>query len=437
MRILLRLLPPHVPLFVAVILSLGTIRSHLRADVVFALNEAMLQFSTVPSRAVAPLLEVRAYAIAHLAMHEAIAAAARGSSAPEGRLDAQRAAAVTAAQTALAELVPAWTTSFAAVAERYLGAISDGADKSRGIAAGQVAAARVLQRRGQDGWRELILFHGPSGPVPDVSPGAANAVAGGDPSPRSPWLEAVPFTLRNAKQFQAAELTRIRHDGSVATDHSLQNSTLFEGVDRIAAGETMERFWLQRPVVAWNRIARQACVGQTVDLGGQARLLATLNVALADATLSALHWQHTIGSWRAVWAEMWQTLNGAPPKSTDIVARTTDGHFSELVSLEMQRVLIPPIPNYPSLSATTAGAAQAAITHFFKGAGPEFALPNLERGAMAETPSRVFADVTAAARESAFVASLDGRHSREACISGYRLGAAIGDFASKQIAKRR
>ena len=78
-------------------LSVVTLHETLRADVIFAWNEVMVQFSAVPSQAPAPHLEARAYAIAHLAMDEAIGAVAQGARSPEERTAAERSAVVGAA----------------------------------------------------------------------------------------------------------------------------------------------------------------------------------------------------------------------------------------------------------------------------------------------------------------------------------------------------
>ena len=39
----------------------------------------------------------------------------------------------------------------------------------------------------------------------------------------------------------------------------------------------------------------------------------------------------------------------------------------------------------------------------------------------------------AAARECAFATSLDGRHTRDACVAGYHLGEEIGSYVLKRM----
>jgi hypothetical protein len=109
-----------------------------------------------------------------------------------------------------------------------------------------------------------------------------------------------------------------------------------------------------------------------------------------------------------------------------------------LVRSDILRVLIPPTPNFPSVDAAVAGAAQAVLTRFFKTDQIAFTLPKGTAHAGDSSAPRTFVSISAAARECAYVASLDGRHLREACIAGYSLGTSVGSYVGKrQVARRR
>jgi hypothetical protein len=369
-------------------------------------------------------------------MDEAVATAGKVRSGGN-LLAAQRSAIVSAAEAVLVQLLPAGKVAITALAARHLAAIPESGEKRRGIQAGRAMAERVLAGRQQDRWIEVTLFHPPFGPLPDRSETAATALARGERLPPSPWLQVTPFTLKASNQIAVREIRTINRGGEVFIDYALQSSRLFEKVDRPAAFDSGAGMWSQRPIVVWNRIARQICATRPLDLVQQARLLAVLNSALADATISTLHWRHALGSWRSIDANMLEPLNGMPPAPTDVLVRGYNGRETEFVRVETQRILIPPTPNYPSLTATSAGAAQAVLARFFKTDQVEFALPEANgramiAGAEASAP-RMFSSVSAAARECAFVASLDGRHSREACVAGYSLGTSIGGYVSKKF----
>ena len=92
------------------------------------------------------------------------------------------------------------------------------------------------------------------------------------------------------------------------------------------------------------------------------------------------------------------------------------------------------MPNYPSRAATLAGAAQGALAGFFRSDRMAFELPGV--GTTAEKRTG-FSSVSAATRECAFVASLNGPHSKEACVAGYLLGESIGSTISKRTRTAR
>jgi hypothetical protein len=153
-------------------------------------------------------------------------------------------------------------------------------------------------------------------------------------------------------------------------------------------------------------------------------------MALADAIVAAEHWRFTLGSWRAMDAVIWGEVGAQEARATDVVANVDLGVYSTLVRQEFQRVVVPPMPEYPSVAATIAGAAQAALEVGCKTDRVSFALAS---GPLTRNYTR-FSD---AARESTFVATLDGRHGREACLSGYYLGKEVGRYVAKRAAGRR
>jgi hypothetical protein len=383
---------------------------------------------------VPPHLEARAFAMAHLAMDEAVAAASAIAANEHDRIVAQRAAVIAAAQAVLEHVFPSARPAISALANRHLAAIQNSSAKARGTEVGRAVAERVLNWRQHDRWVEITVFNPPVGPVPDASETTATALAQGGGLKPSPWLQLVPFALKTPRQFGVREVRTINRGGTLVTDPGLRSSRLFKAVDEGAALKSREQFWAQRPLIAWNRIARQLSATRIMDLPQQARMLAVLNAALADATVSSLHWRHTLGSWRMVVADMLQPAHETSATTTDVFVTVDNGYETERMRVQTQRILIPPTSNYPSLIATSAGAAQAVLAHFFETDRIEFTLPEFTPAALASNAPapRTFSSVSAAARENAFVASLDGRHSRESCIAGFALGTSIGGYISKR-----
>jgi hypothetical protein len=408
---------------------------------VFAWNELLLQLAANAVQPVAAHVEARAFAMTHLAIDEALAATAGISSDEHGRIACQRAAVVAAAQTVLEHLLPAARPVISEMAERHFSALPSGSETTRAIEIGRTVAERMLAWRQDDRWIEIVVLNPPGGPLPDTSEMAAQALARGEKVKPSPWLQLAPFALKTARQFSVREVRTINRGGVVMTDPGLRSSRLFKGVDEAAAIESRERLWgAQRPLLVWNRIARQLSAARGVDLAQQAKLLAVLNAALADATVSTLHWRHTLGSWRMVVTDRLEPTSESPATTLNVVT-ASNGFESERMRVETHRILIPPTSDYPSLAATSAGAAQAVLERFFKTDRIEFTLPEFSPPAASQSTAarvpRTFSSVSAAAHENAFVASLDGRHSRESCIAGFALGSSIGGYISSRPIERR
>lgn len=404
--------------------------ANTRADVALAWNEALENVVAVSPTLLPAHLEARAFAMAHLAMDEAIASLPRSAHAFPDPLAARRVAASAAAHTVLHDVLPAGASRFDAVHRTQLAALPEGEARDRAERIGREAAALVLQKREADGWLALNAFNATDGGVPLRSSQSAGEVAAGAKPAPSPWAALTPFLLKKVEQFEALAPHPAPREGDTLAKHLLSDSRFFNSVDRSGPPEALTGAWSGDTVVAWNRVARAVIVSSGVDLAREAVLLATLNMSLADAIVAAHHWRFTLGSWRAVTGGVWGEVGPQEARATDFVASIDGGVSSAVVRQEFQRIIVPPMPDYPSVASTVAGAAQAALEVGCKTDRVAFAL--------ASGPvTRNYTKFSDAARESTFVASLDGRHCREACLSGYYLGKEVGRYVAKRAASRR
>ena len=118
-----------------------------------------------------------------------------------------------------------------------------------------------------------------------------------------------------------------------------------------------------------------------------------------------------------------------PLRSSETTAPAVfDGLEHGVARLEFRRTLIPPLPNFPAFNAVIAGAAESALVECLKGDRRGFSVA----GPRADF-SRSYGSVAEAARESVFVVSLDGRHTRESAIAGYQLGKQVGREAARRV----
>ena len=402
-----------------------TLATAARADVVLAWNQILADFFSAPGAGLPPHAQARAWAMTHLAIEQAIVATS-GKSRPVGApTDEQQAAAATAASDVLDRILPGRFNANAAALLRELKLEPD--EKARALAAGHAAASLVLQKRDGDKWIET-----------DPRVGAIQALgtplqSAADPNyrgPRSPWLAATPFVLRKADHFEVTAPYWTDFEGRMHPNAWLERAKMFDSVDPAATG-TLAQFWSESPIVAWNRIARLLVERAGLDLAGRARVLAAVNVAMADATLSSLHWRFMYNAWHARWTENWMPVVG-DRSPTDVTAQIDGGYETISVRSETVKILTPPVRNFPSVAATVAGAASAALAKVIEAKQPGFTLAFRSADGDAGLPGRGFADLAAAGRECAFASSLDGKHSREACVAGYRLGESIGNYVAKQ-----
>ncbi len=396
-----------------------------RADVAVAWNEA-LETAVASSPPKAPHLEARAFALAHLAIDEAIATARGEASSFRDIITAQRAAASAAACIVLTEVWPAAKAQFESLYHRQIGALPASSEVERATRLGRMAAAVVLQKRAGDGWSALGVFYS----RPDPSENAGRAVAAGEPMSASPWRSARPFFLKNVAHFEAIPPTELTFEGRVRRNYAVQNPRFFKDVDRSGSPEALLRTWSENPIATWNRVARTIAATSQPDLAAEARLLTVLNVALADAIVAAEHSRFTLGSWRAMTIEALEPSGDGAEISAVIDGVSGSAHLK----WGHRRALLPPLLNYPSLRATIAGAAQAALTACCKSDRIGF---TLAAPFGSDAAPRSFASLAEASREAAFVAALDGRHVREACVAGHELGVSVGNYVAKRAASRR
>jgi hypothetical protein len=402
-----------------------------RADVITTWNREMIE-GNARQMDVAPHLELRTYAITHRAMLDAIAEVSRTK--VNGNVEhAQLAAASSAAHQVLVELRPKARARFDATQTAQLGGLPASSAKTEGVRRGQEVAARVLRSRAVDGWLKIAS---------DVQP--AGRVSGGplDPEkkPPSPWLKLQPFALKTVREIQAPELYTTFVDGALCVDERLRRASIFDRIEPTAGPAEIRQLWRTHPAGTWNRIACDLAARAEMGLPERARLFAALNAALADATVAAAHWQFVFGSWRASTNQsLYELLEAVAKQEVDareISGENTPGNIEERIEGAPRTVLLPPVRNHPAADAAVAGAAVAVLVSCLRGDKVAFSIA--ESSPSGHRPTmRSFGSISAAAQECAFASSLDGQHTREACVAGYELGQAVGERAARRTSASR
>jgi hypothetical protein len=386
------------------------------ADEVTDWNAILLQALNGPPVVPAPLAQ-RPAAIVQAAVFDAVNAINGhytpmhvAASAPPGA--SERAAVVQAAYATLVALFPAQAPKFDQLRAVSLAAIASGpaAENSesiqRGIEWGQTVADAILAWRSTDGFANAQppyfggLAPGQWRPTPPAfAPGLAPQLA-----QMTPWALASPSQFRPAGP---ASLTSAQYAADFNETKSMgsASSTL-----RTAEQTLYVQFWNSTsPAGFFDPVATSLSAEKHLTLSENARLLALLNIGLADAVIGCWDAKYAYSSWRPVTAIQLASTDGNPDTAAD-------PSWTPLI-------VTPPFPEYPSAHSCVSGAATAVLSGFF-GENTAFSVSSAGMPGVV----RYFSNFSAAIEEIKNARVFGGIHFRTACNDGQTLGTAVGSY---------
>lgn len=385
-----------------------------------------------------PIIDSRAYAILHAAIHDAVNGVERryqpytaDLSSPGASLDA---AVATAARDVLVALSPSRREQIEEAYASALAVIPDGPAKAQGVDLGRRSALANLERRAGDGV-PAGAWPPSSGPitqpayVPTGEPGDYAFTPPFDAPPFGPialfpgWGRLTPFAIDLTKhrlagpdalesERYARDLDRVRLVGS--RDSRVRTPDQTE----------IARFWFE-DLPVWNQIANRVIADRQLDAWDAARTFALLHIAIADAGIACFDAKYRFRFWRPFTA----IRRASEDRNPRTVADTAWLPLLWTPPEVPQPVfLIPPIPDYPSAAATAAGAAAEVLGTIlgdrqrFEATSPF--LPGV---------TRRFTSFSQAAEETGMSRVYGGIHFQRAVRDGHRLGRAVGRDASKLL----
>jgi hypothetical protein len=328
----------------------------------------------------------RAMAIVHIAIFDVVNAIAGGyrSYADLPRVDAStsmKAAIAQAAHDTLVALFPSQTATFDQRLAEDLDLIDEGPAKTEGIDLGRRAAAAILALRADDGSQhdeplvgvQFITSNDPGkwrqDPVSEL-PLALGAY----------WDQVTPFVLRSADQFRVPpppaltsrryakafkEVKRLGGDGALTPTQRTEDQTVaaiywaYDGTPSLCA-----------PPRLYNQIALQIADQMGSNVVELARLLALVNVAMADAGIATWESKYFYEYWRPV-TGIREADEGTGPTGAGDGNRGTVGDvtFTPLGAPASHTSLpnfTPPFPAYPSGHAGFGGALFQILRDFYR-----------------------------------------------------------------------
>jgi len=369
----------------------------LRADEVTDWHEHMLA-----ALGASPIVGSRDAALVSAAVFDAVngierryapihvpAAAPRGAS--------KRAAAVQAAYVILLSRFPAQATDLAAKRAASLAAIDNGESKRRGMEWGQTVAAAILAWRSTDGFTPT--------PAPFLGGGALGQWR---PTPPANLPGAVPqFATMTPWGIQSPD--QFRPDGPPALD-SPQYLADYDEVREMGSATSALRTDDQTDACLfmnstsanylWNRAAIDLGAAQGTDLSENAHLLATLNLAIADALIACWDAKYKFEFWRPVTA----------------IRLADDPEWTPLFAT-------PPHPEYTSGHSSASSAAATVLADYF---GDD--TPFMLQSPAAPGWFRIYPSFSSAVDEVTDARVFAGIHFRAACEDGEVLGSEVAAF---------
>jgi hypothetical protein len=317
----------------------------------------------------------RAMAIVHTAVFDAVNAIAGGHQSYTGLRPApadtsMEAAIAVAAHDTLVALFPSQADDLHGLLVEDLRAIRESRSKTRGMTLGEAAAAAMLARRADDGADHAEPRLGVDW-VPSAAPGAWRQ----DPISQHPlalgahWGEVEPFVLRSGDQLRVPPPPAL-DSGQFATAYHEVKTLGGDGVvtptSRTDEQTLVGLYWaydgtpsLCAPPRLYNQLAMHIAEPRTTHPVELARLLALVNVAMADAGI-------------AIWESKYHYQLCRPVTAIreplDNSAVTLDPTFTPLGAPASNLAgpnFTPPFPAYPSGHAGFGGALFQILRAFY------------------------------------------------------------------------
>ena len=409
----------------------------------------------------------RAMAIVHLAVFEVVNAVEGdyGSYIGLGRAKigtSMKAGIAQAAHDTLAALFPSQSLRFDEDLAEELAEIPEGRLKTNGIALGKRSAAGVLAARANDGSQHSEPRIGVEF-LASNDPGKWRQ----DPISRIPlalgayWGDVKPFVLDRAEQFRVPPPPRLdspEYTAAFNEVNQLGGDGLVTPTTRTAEQTQIGIFWaydgtpsLCAPPRLYNqmtmRIARQ--MGTDTNVMELARLLALVNVAMADAGIAAWESKYYYQYWRPIAGIRESDEHTGPSGSGDGNPATVgDPGYSPLGAPASNLTgpnFTPPFPAYPSGHAVFGGALFQTLRNFYRTDRIAFTFISDEfngttrdnQGAVRTLVERSFARLSQAEEENGQSRIYLGIHWAFDKTEGIAQGHRVADYVFKNLLRQQ
>jgi PAP2 superfamily len=334
--------------------------------------------------------------------------------APRGA--SRAAAAAAAAHEALVALFPAQQAMLDQRLADSLAHLGRGHDESvaRGLAWGKEVADEILAWRAGDGFGAVLPQY-----VPVNAPGRWQPTPPtmGPPLFRQ-FAAMTPFALASPSQFLPAgppPLTSERYARDFNEVKALGSAT---SALRTPEETETAKFWqLDTPAAMWNRVADDLADAHHASLSRAARILARMNIALADTTIAIWNAKNVYDTWRPITAIQAAASDGNPDTSPD-------PDWAPLLPT-------PQFQEYPSAHSGVSRAAASVLASFY---GNDTSFRIVSAGL--QGVERDFTSFSSAVAQVVDARIFAGFHFRFACEDAVRMGSNVANYVDETVARR-
>jgi hypothetical protein len=333
----------------------------------------------------------------------------------------RRAAVIAAAYTALVGLFPARAQQLSDSFAASLAALSDdggdgGKPRERGIAWGTDVARAVLAWRAADGFSASYPpFTGGTevGQWRPIAPATAMSAQG--------LAFTAPFVVASNTQFRPGPPRAIASATYTEDFNAVKALGRRTGSTRTDAQTALAPFWEGNASVHWNQAANQIARTNQLSMSWSNRLLAVLNIAMADTAFTIWSAKRHYGANPA--AVTWRPLTAITLADTDGIAETEpDPNWLPLVTT-------PSHPEYPAGHPALNGAAATVL-------GSQFADFQTFTLTTSGLPSQTYTDISQARADGNNARVWGGMHYPSTVAVSDGVGEAIAGYVNANSMQR-
>ncbi|MFL6279141.1 MAG: vanadium-dependent haloperoxidase [Vicinamibacterales bacterium] len=340
--------------------------------------------------------------------------------APNGA--SRRAAVIAAAYTTLYALFPSRRTDLDASYAASLAALSDdeddtgGQSRERGIAWGVQVANAVLAWRATDGFSStLVAFRGGTAigqwrPTPSALASMSSQTL----------AFTQPFVLASAMQFRPSAPRGLLSSTYTDDFNAVKNLGRANGSARTDDQSALAPFWDGNASVHWNQAANQMARANHLSMSKTNRLLAVLNIAMADTMFTTWSGKRNYGA--TATDVTWRPVTAITLADTDSNPETiADPDWTPLIPT-------PAHPEYPAGHPSLNGAGATALLTCFDDA-QTFTLSTRAGGV--DLPTRTYSSISQARSDGNNARVWGGMHYPSTVAISNQLGETIANYVNQ------